>query len=176
MLLFRITSLRFCFFRAPSHLIRNMEIMTPLNLPPFEAKIKETEENKLSIYDTLRRKYIALTPEEWVRQHFINYLINYKGYPEALLANEMAISLNGTTKRCDSVLFSPQMQPRMILEYKAPHINISQKVFDQITRYNMVLHVEYLIVSNGLHHYCCKIDIKENRYTFLQDIPAYQNL
>lgn len=153
-----------------------MEILTPLNLPPFEPKIKYTSGDKMSIFDILRQKYVALTPEEWVRQHFIHYLIQEKGYPQNLLANEMAITLNGTTKRCDSVLFDGQMKPKVIIEYKAPHVTITQKVFDQITRYNMVLHVEYLIVSNGLHHYCCKIDKKESRYTFLKDIPTYENL
>lgn len=153
-----------------------MEILKPLNLPPFEPKLKQGEAGKLSIYDELRKRFVTLTPEEWVRQHFIHYLIYIKGYPQALLANEMAISLHGTTKRCDSVLFTPQMQPRMIVEYKAPHIPITQKVFDQITRYNMVLHVEYLIVTNGMQHYCVKLEQKENRYTFLQDVPAYENL
>lgn len=153
-----------------------MEILKQLNLPSFEPKIKQAEDGKISIYDILRKRYVALTPEEWVRQSFIHYIIKYKNYPQALLANEMAISLHGTNKRCDSVLFTSQMQPKMILEYKAPSIPITQKVFDQITRYNMVLHVEYLIVSNGLQHFCCKLDIKENRYTFLEDIPAYEKL
>ena len=153
-----------------------MEILKPLNLPPFEAKIKEGKGNKLSIFDPLRNKYVALTPEEWVRQHFIHFLIEHKGYPQALLADEIAITLNGTSKRCDTVLYDIHMTPKMIVEYKAPNIPITQKVFDQITRYNMVLHVEYLIVSNGMNHYCCKIDLKENRYTFRQDIPAYENL
>ena len=153
-----------------------MENLTPLNLPLFEPQIRLQENGKPTIFDVLRNRYVALTPEEWVRQSFIHYLLTDKGYPKTLLANEMAINLNGTSKRCDSVLFDTKMQPKMILEYKAPNISITQKVFDQITRYNMVLHVEYLVVSNGLHHYCCKIDLKENRYTFLQDIPAYENL
>lgn len=153
-----------------------MEILKPLNLPSFEPKIRQTADGKLSIYDELRKRFVALTPEEWVRQHFIHYLIYIKGYPQALLANEMAITLNGTSKRCDSVLFTPQMQPHMIMEYKAPHVPITQKVFDQITRYNMVLHVEYLVVTNGLQHYCVKLDQKENRYTFLEDVPVYENL
>lgn len=154
----------------------NMEILTPLNLPPFDARIRRTSGDRLSIFDVLRQKFVALTPEEWVRQHFIHFLISEKGYPQQRLANEMAITLNGTSKRCDSVLFDAQMQPKVIIEYKAPQVAITQKVFDQITRYNMVLHVEYLIVSNGLQHYCCKIDQKESRYTFLEDIPAYENL
>jgi hypothetical protein len=156
--------------------IGNMEILKPLNLPPFDPKIRKGKDDKLSIFDPLRNKYVALTPEEWVRQHFIHFLIEHRGYPQTLLANEIAITLNGTTKRCDTVLYDIHMSPQMIVEYKAPNIPITQKVFDQITRYNMVLHVEYLIVSNGMNHYCCKIDLKENRYTFLQDIPAYENL
>lgn len=153
-----------------------MEILKPLNLPSFDPKIRKGKDDKLSIFDPLRNKYVALTPEEWVRQHFIHFLIEHRGYPQTLLANEIAITLNGTTKRCDTVLYDIHMSPQMIVEYKAPNIPITQKVFDQITRYNMVLHVEYLIVSNGMNHYCCKIDLKENRYTFLQDIPAYENL
>ena len=150
--------------------------MQALNLPPYEPRLRQKDVSTLDIFCPLRNRFVKLTPEEWVRQHFIHFLITEKGYPQALLANEVSISLNGTSKRCDSVLYSPQMTPRMILEYKAPSVNITQKVFDQITRYNMVLHVDYLIVSNGLQHYCCKYDQKESRYIFLPDIPAYQNL
>lgn len=125
------------------------------------------------IYDILRRKYIALTPEEWVRQHFVHYLIGHKGYPAALLGNEISLTLNGARRRCDSVLYDRTMRPRMIMEYKAPSIHITQKVFTQIYSYNVVLHVDYLIVSNGLSHYCCKLDYASRSYTFLSEIPEY---
>ena len=124
----------------------------------------------------LRRRYVALTPEEWVRQHFVHYLITYKGFPRALMANEVQLCLNGTKKRCDTVLYKRDLTAQMIVEYKAPDVKITQAVFDQIGRYNLVLHVDYLVVSNGLRHYCCRMDYEHNTYRFLPDIPAYEAL
>ena len=149
--------------------------MLSLNLPPFDIKIQQRD-GKSFIFDPLRKKYIALTPEEWVRQHFVHFLTDFKGYPKGLLANEVQLNLNGTKKRCDTVLYNKDLSARMIVEYKAPHVEITQAVFDQITRYNMVLKVEYLIVSNGLRHYCCRIDYNTMQCTFLPDIPAYTEL
>ena len=149
--------------------------MLPLNLPSYPAKILKRN-GKNVIFDTLRQKYVALTPEEWVRQHFVHFLTDFKGYPKGLLANEIQLDLNGTKKRCDTVLFNKDLSARMIVEYKAPNIEITQAVFDQITRYNMVLKVEYLIVSNGIRHYCCRIDYNTMKYTFLPDIPSYTEL
>jgi hypothetical protein len=149
--------------------------MLPLNLPSFPFKLQQ-QNGKNVIFDALRKKYVTLTPEEWVRQHFIRFLIDYKGYPKGLLANEVQLVLNGTKKRCDTVLFNKDLSARMIVEYKAPHIEITQAVFDQITRYNMVLKVDYLIVSNGINHYCCRIDYNTMSYTFLPEIPDYQSL
>lgn len=149
--------------------------MLSLNLPEFDAKVV-SREGKLIIFDVIRRRYVALTPEEWVRQHFVNFLLNYKGYPQALMANEVQIKLNNTIKRCDTVLYRRDLTAKIIIEYKAPDVQITQAVFDQITRYNMVLKVDYLIVSNGMQHYCCRMDYKNNRYTFLEDIPIYQEL
>jgi predicted type IV restriction endonuclease len=149
--------------------------MLPLNLPSYDIKITQ-KDGKTFILDVLRKKYVALTPEEWVRQHFVHYLLEHKGYPQGLLANEVQLNLNGTKKRCDSVLFGNDMKARMIVEYKAPSIEITQAGFDQVTRYNMVLKVDYLIVSNGLNHYCCKIDYQTKRYTFLPEIPSYNEL
>ena len=149
--------------------------MLPLNLPSYPAKIQKRN-GKNVIFDPLRQKYVALTPEEWVRQHFVHLLTDFKGYPKGLLANEIQLNLNGTKKRCDTVLFNKDLSARMIMEYKAPNIEITQAVFDQITRYNMVLKVEYLIVSNGMRHYCCKIDYNTMQYTFLPDIPSYTEL
>lgn len=129
------------------------------------------------VYCPLRRRFVALTPEEWVRQQFVAHLTADLGYPAPLLANEVAITLNATSRRCDTVLYSPQgLRPQMIVEYKAPHIRITQKVFDQIVRYNSVLRVPYLIVSNGLTHYCCHIDYTIPRVTFLPTIPPYSEL
>lgn len=149
--------------------------MLSLKLPAFDAKIA-VRDGKSTIFDVLRRRYVALTPEEWVRQHFVHYLIAHKGYPQALMANEVQVQLNGTKKRCDTVLYRRDLTARMIVEYKAPEVAITQTVFDQITRYNMVLKVDYLVVSNGLQHYCCHIDYDENCYVFLRDIPDYPSL
>ena len=149
--------------------------MLALNLPSFDIKIKE-DGSKKSIFDVIRRKYVALTPEEWVRQHFVHYLMEHLGYPKELLANEVEISLNGTSKRCDTVLYNRDLSARMIVEYKAPDIQITQQVFNQIMRYNMVLHVDYLVVSNGINHYCCKMDYTNNSYAFLKEIPHYDSL
>lgn len=149
--------------------------MQELNLPAFDIKIKKGDKF-LSVWDRLRRKYVALTPEEWVRQHFVNYLISEKAYPEMLIANEQQILLNNTKKRCDSVVYSRQMQPIVILEYKSPDVKITQTIFDQIARYNIVLRVDYLIVSNGMEHYCCKIDYENQSFLYLPDIPRFETL
>ncbi len=149
--------------------------MLSLNLPAFDAKIT-TRNGKSVIFDAIRHRYVSLTPEEWVRQHFVHFLIVYKRYPSALMANEVQVRLNGTRKRCDTVLYRRDLTAHMIIEYKAPNVSITQAVFNQITRYNMVLKVDYLIVSNGLQHYCCKMNYEANAYTFLPDIPAYHEL
>ena len=149
--------------------------MTSLNLPPTELKIIE-KDGKQVVFDVLRKKYVTLTPEEWVRQNFIHYLLEHKNYPKGLLANEIQLELNGTNKRCDSVLFNKNLKAILIIEYKAPHIEITSAVFDQIVRYNMVLHVKYLTVSNGIRHFCCKIDYENQTYAFLEDIPEYNLL
>ncbi len=149
--------------------------MLSLNLPAFDTKIN-VRNGKNVIFDVIRKRYVALTPEEWVRQHFIHFLIDYKGYPMALMANEVLLSLNGTKKRCDTVLYKRDLSARMIIEYKAPQIEITQAVFNQISRYNMVLKVDYLVVSNGMQHYCCKMDYENQSYVFLEDIPDYGGL
>ena len=149
--------------------------MLSLNLPAFDAKII-VKNGKNVIFDSIRRRYVALTPEEWVRQHFVNFLIAHKGYPREWMANEVPITLNGTRKRCDTVLYKRDLSARMIIEYKAPDVDITQAVFNQIMRYNMVLRVEYLVISNGIQHFCCQMDYVNNRYNFLQDIPDYHQI
>lgn len=146
-----------------------------LNLPSFEAKVIR-KDGRPAIFDFIRRRYVALTPEEWVRQHFVHFLIEHKGYPRTLMANEVQLKLNHTQKRCDTVLYRRDLTAQMIVEYKAPDVEITQAVFDQIGRYNLVLHVDYLVVSNGLQHYCCRMDYVQNRYQFLPDIPLYEKL
>lgn len=149
--------------------------MNALNLPKTELKII-SKGKKWTVFDIIRRRYVSLTPEEWVRQHFIHFLIEHKGYPAALLGNEISLDLNGTRKRCDSVLYDREARPIMILEYKAPNISITQETFRQISRYNMKLRVPWLIVSNGIDHYCCQIDYEKGEYHFLNDIPQYDAL
>ena len=149
--------------------------MQQLNLPPYEIKIRETD-GRRTILDILRRKYVALTPEEWVRQHFVHFLIEQKGYPATLLANEVQLNVGNKRLRADSVLYGSDLHPRMIIEYKAPTVSITQKVFDQISVYNMLLKVDYLVVSNGINHYVCKMNYENQKYFFLREIPEYKDL
>ena len=149
--------------------------MDRLNLPPYPIKITE-KGTKRYIFDFLRRKYVALTPEEWVRQHFVHFLVEQKGYPKGLLANEVELKVGEKRLRCDTLLYSGEAQPRMIIEYKAPTIQLQQKTFDQISVYNLLLKVDYLIVSNGLQHHCCKMDYDRRSYTFLETIPDHEKL
>lgn len=149
--------------------------MQPLNLPHIEAKIMRRGE-KPYIFDPIRRRYISLTPEEWVRQHFVSFLINHRHVPAALVGNEVSLTVAGQNRRCDTVICNRQGQPVAIVEYKAPDVAITQKVFDQITRYNMALHVGWLIVSNGLRHICCHIDYAPLGYQFVPDIPDWDIL
>ena len=146
-----------------------------LNLPPAELKIKK-ENGKEYVFDRLRKLYVRLTPEEFVRQHFVSFLITYKNYPQSRMANEIGIELGNVKKRCDTVLYDEYLHPLMIIEYKAPSITINQNTFDQITRYNMRLNVPWLIVSNGIQHYCCCVDYKTGKYSFFKEIPKYSEL
>ena len=149
--------------------------MLALNLPEYPIKVKDIEGKKF-IFDDIRRQYIALTPEEWVRQHFVHFLIRHKGYSQSVMGNEVLVNLHNQKKRCDTVVYNNQLQPLMIIEYKAPEVKISQAVFNQICRYNIVLKVNYLVVSNGLQHYCCELDYTTQQYKFLLDIPTYSQL
>ncbi|MED9801136.1 MAG: type I restriction enzyme HsdR N-terminal domain-containing protein [Prevotella sp.] len=149
--------------------------MIQLNLPDYPIKLGGTPDMP-TIYDTLRRKYVKLTPEEWVRQHFVHMLVERKGYPGALMANEVALKVGEKQLRADTVLYDSRLRPRMIIEYKAPHVAITQAVFDQIATYNLLLRVDYLVVSNGLSHYCCRMDYEGRQYRYLQDIPLYAEL
>ena len=150
--------------------------MIRLNLPSFAIKLSGTVE-KPAVWDVLRRRYIALTPEEWVRQHFVHYLIEQLGYPSALLANEVSLQMsNGKKLRADTVLYDTELQPRMIIEYKAPDIPLTPKVFEQASAYNLLLHVDYLVISNGMQSYCCKMDYEHQKFLYLERIPSYQNI
>lgn len=147
-----------------------------LNLPEIQTKITRRPDGSIAIYDRIRMKYVALTPEEWVRQHFVDFLINCKHYPAGHIANEVSLKLNDTSRRSDTVVYDDRRSPIVIVEYKAPMVAITPKVFDQIARYNSVLRGCILIVSNGLTHFCCRINPATGDYTFLDDIPDYAEL
>lgn len=147
--------------------------MDVLNLPACEVKVRRNGIKK-EIFDPIRKRFVALTPEEWVRQHFIQYLMNECHVPPMLIGVEIALKYNGLSKRSDIVVFDRLGQPAMAVECKATSVKIDQKVFDQLARYNMVLNVKYLIVTNGLAHYCCRIDKTGGTYEFLPDIPPFE--
>jgi len=146
-----------------------------LNLPFAELRMKK-QEGKEYVFDRLRKQFVRLTPEEYVRQQFVSFLIEYKGYPSSRLANEIGIVLGNVKKRCDTILYDNYLQPLMIIEYKAPSLVISQKTFDQIARYNLALQVPWLIVSNGMQHFCCRIDKEKKAYVFVNEIPEYNSV
>ena len=148
--------------------------MQKLNLPIYSIKLKK-EGNKTLVFDPIRKKHITLTPEEWVRQNFIQFLVKEKKYPASLIAIEMGIDLLNTKKRCDIVLYNNKGLPHLIVECKAPSIKISQDSFDQIARYNMTLKTDLLVITNGLQHYVSIMDHQNQRYHFLKEIPNYSN-
>lgn len=148
--------------------------MQKLNLPQYPIKIKK-ERGKDFVFDSIRKKYLVLTPEEWVRQNFIQYLIQDKKYPASLIAIEKGLKLNELQKRADA-LFYKDSKPHVLMEFKAPNVKITQETFEQISRYNMVFKVPYLIVSNGMDHYCSKIDFQNKSFQFIEEIPDYQNI
>lgn len=146
--------------------------MTTLNLPDFGHKIKQID-GKPYIFDVLRKKYVRITPEEWVRQHVVHLLINFYQYPKALIRSEGGLQFNQLQKRTDILVFDRQGRPFLLVECKAPHIGLNQNVFDQIARYNHVHRAPYLIVTNGLTHFCCQVDPDTKNLTFLDDFPAF---
>ena len=146
--------------------------MLQLNLPEYNFRIKK-QDDKFLIFDSQRKRYVSLTPEEWVRQHFVRFLIEVKGYPAALLAVEKQLTMNGMKKRCDAILFDKEGQPFMIIEFKAPNVPVTQATFDQVAVYNAKLKVSFFIISNGLEHYCCKVNTETARYEFFPEIPDY---
>jgi hypothetical protein len=146
--------------------------MQKLNLPEYTFR-KKTEDGKQLVFDQIRKKFVVLTPEEWVRQNFIQYLKKEKKYPESLMAVEKQININGKLRRFDLLVYLRNGQPHLIAEFKAPGVKITQDAFDQVVRYNMALRVERVIVSNGLQHFACEIDYVKNNYTFLHEIPEF---
>lgn len=148
--------------------------MEKLNFPEFGIRLKN-KENKCLIFDIIRKNWFLLTPEEWVRQHCIHYLIFIKHYPKSLINVEKKILVNGVPKRYDIIIFSKNGEVLLIVECKEPRIKISQSVFDQISKYNLTLKSKYLMVSNGLTHYFCSVDYLNNNCFFLTEIPKFKN-
>lgn len=144
--------------------------MQKLNFPEYSFRFKNSE-NKVSVFDEIRKKFVILTPEEWVRQHIIQFLINSKKYPKSYINVEKSFKINGLAKRYDAVVFYPDGSIFLAVECKAPEIKISQNTFDQIARYNLNLKASYLMVTNGLNHYFCEMDFENEKYTFLKDLP-----
>lgn len=144
--------------------------MQPLQFPRYQFRFKNSE-NKVAIFDEIRKKFIILTPEEWVRQHVVHYLLYEKKYPKSWINVEKRIKINGLTKRYDVVVYNAEGSIFLLVECKAPEIKISQHTFDQIARYNLALKANYLMVTNGLDHYFCQMDFENECYHFLQDLP-----
>lgn len=144
--------------------------MQKLNFPQFQFRFKNSE-NKLYIFDEIRKKFILLTPEEWVRQHVIHYFVYHKGYPKSHINVEKVVKINGLNKRYDVVVFRPDGSIFLLVECKEPNVNISQSTFDQIARYNLMLNATFLMVTNGINHYYCKMDFEQKKYSFLKDLP-----
>jgi len=147
-----------------------------LNLPAYSVKFKSGEDGKALIFDEIRKKYIVLTPEEWVRQHFVNYLVTEKSYPRGLLAVEVMFKMNKLVRRADILVYNNKGKPILIVECKAPEVSISGAVFDQIVSYNLKFRLKYIVVTNGLQHYACAIDLETGKWSFLDAIPEYDLL
>lgn len=146
--------------------------MEPLNFPSYSFRLKNSE-NKVAIFDDIRKKFVILQPEEWVRQHCVRYLIEEKKYPRSLINVEKELRINGLRKRYDIVVFNPDGTIHLIVECKSSKIKVNQDTFDQIARYNLALNATYLMVTNGINHYYCSMDFEKQRYEFLRDIPNY---
>ena len=148
--------------------------MKKLNFPTYYFRFKNSE-NKVSIFDEIRKKFIVLTPEEWVRQHVIQFLLENMKYPKSYINVEKLIKVNDLSKRYDGIVFQPNGEIFLLIECKAPEVPISQATFDQIARYNLVLKAKYLMVTNGLNHYFCQMDFENEKYIFLKELPEYSN-
>lgn len=152
-----------------------MDHLQPLNLPPYPFKISDSN-GLLTLFDEIRKKHLVITPEEWVRQHFVQYLINQKKYPKTLIKLEGGVKLNGMPRRTDIVVFNTAGEKILMVECKAPTVNINQKVFDQVARYNITHKIGLLAVTNGLQHYYCNVDFVNQTYKFIEDLPEYNSV
>lgn len=150
--------------------------MKELNLPAYSFRFKSGTNGKALVYDEIRKKYVVLTPEEWVRQHFVRYLVNEKKVPPGLMAVEVTFKMNRLTRRADILVYDRAGQPVMIVECKAPEVKISAAVFDQIVSYNLKFRLKYIVVTNGLKHFACSTDLDKGEWSFLDTIPHYDSL
>ena len=148
--------------------------MQKLNFQLYNFRFKNNE-NKVSIFDEIRKKFIILTPEEWVRQHVVQFLLEEKKYPKSLINVEKVLKINGLRNRYDVVVFNSDGSIFILIECKAPEIKIAQATFDQIARYNMTMNAQFLMVTNGLNHYFCQMDYENEKYTFLENLPNYNS-
>lgn len=146
--------------------------MQSLNFPNYPFRFKNSE-NKIAVFDVLRKKFVVLTPEEWVRQHVVQFLLKEKNLPQALLNVEKQVRVHKLVKRYDVLAYNPDGSIHLIVECKAAHVAITQDTFDQIARYNLALKARYLMVTNGLQHYFCQLDYERQKYHFLPDIPSW---
>ncbi len=146
--------------------------MQSLNFPTYSFRLKSSE-NGLQIFDIIRKKFVLLQPEEWVRQHVIHFLINTKKYPKSHINVEKQLVVNNLIKRYDIIVFTSAGDIQLLVECKAPEVNINQKTFDQIAQYNLLLKARYLMVTNGANHYYCEMDTKNEKYKFLKEIPDF---
>lgn len=147
--------------------------MKELNLPGYSFKVKSGDDDKTLIFDEIRRRYVVLTPEEWVRQHFVNYLAEYRSYPRGLIGIEVMFKFNKLVRRADILVYDKMGNPVLIVECKAPGVNISTEVFDQIVAYNLKFRLKYIVVTNGIKHYACSTDFDKGTWSFLDKIPDY---
>ena len=148
--------------------------MQKLQFPTYSFRFKNSE-NKIAIFDEIRKKFILLTPEEWVRQHIVQFLLQEKNYPKSYINVEKLIKINDLNKRYDIIVYQPNGELFLLIECKAPEVKITQETFDQIARYNLVLNAKYLMVSNGLNHYFCQMDFENEKYVFLEELPSFEN-
>lgn len=147
-------------------------ILVPLNFPSYPFRLQE-KEGKLYIFDELRKKQLLCTPEEWVRQHLVQYMISQKGYPRGLVRIEGGLSINERTRRSDVVFYDSHGKEQLLAECKSPRVAINDRVFAQIAMYNLQYRARFLLVTNGLDHYCCEMDYQRHTYRFLDDIPPF---
>lgn len=150
-------------------------MISDLSLPKYDFNLKKIE-GITHIFDVIRKKYIKLTPEEWVRQNMVQHLIQDKQFLASWISVEQGLTYNGMNKRADIICYNLDGKALMLVECKAASVKITQSVFEQIARYNFDLRVPYLLVTNGLKHYCCQMDYATNSFTFLEDIPSFKNM